>query len=154
MIHTIAANDDGSHREAMVQSLTSTGHNTLAVRPDEAAPSAVATASSETVASVANGAHRKRSPKPSAVPETAPTPVLAKRTRAEPSKSDVVLKKLRLAKGATTAMLIEATGWQAHSVRGFISGTVKKKLGLNVLSEVGKDGLRRYRVVEQHDKLV
>ena len=68
-----------------------------------------------------------------------------------PSKTDLVLKKLRTAKGATIAQLTEATGWQAHSVRGFLSGTVKKKLGLNLVSEVGKDGVRRYRVIADAD---
>ncbi|MEJ6783698.1 DUF3489 domain-containing protein [Aminobacter sp. Piv2-1] len=69
-----------------------------------------------------------------------------KKTRPTETKADVVLKKLRLAKGATLHQLIEATGWQAHSVRGFLSGTVKKKLGLNLTSETSKDGLRRYRI--------
>ncbi|MFI0844664.1 DUF3489 domain-containing protein [Mesorhizobium sp. IMUNJ 23232] len=62
------------------------------------------------------------------------------------SKTEIVLKKLRSAKGATVTALMEATGWQAHSVRGFLSGTVRKKLGLGLASEVGKDGARRYRI--------
>ena len=57
-----------------------------------------------------------------------------------------MLKKLRSAKGVTIDALMEATGWQAHSVRGFLSGTVKKKLGLALVSETGKDGTRRYRI--------
>ncbi|MER8828577.1 DUF3489 domain-containing protein [Mesorhizobium sp. M0938] len=62
------------------------------------------------------------------------------------TKTDIVLKKLRLAKGATLQALIEATGWQPHPVRGFLSGTVKKKLGLPLVSEIGKDGVRHYRL--------
>jgi hypothetical protein len=62
------------------------------------------------------------------------------------TKSEMVLKKLRTAKGATIGMMMDATGWQAHSVRGFLSGTVKKKLGLTVTSEIGKDGERHYRI--------
>lgn len=63
-----------------------------------------------------------------------------------PTKAGQVLKKLRSVKGATIEMLVEATGWQAHSVRGFLSGTVRKKLGLTLLSEIGKDRVRRYRI--------
>ncbi|MFI0849640.1 DUF3489 domain-containing protein [Mesorhizobium sp. IMUNJ 23232] len=62
------------------------------------------------------------------------------------SKTEMLLKKLRSAKGVTIDTLMETTGWQAHSVRGFLSGTVRKKLGLTVVSEVGKDGARRYRI--------
>jgi hypothetical protein len=72
----------------------------------------------------------------------------AKISRHTESKADLVLKKLRSSKGATVASLMEATGWQAHSVRGFLSGTVKKKLGLTLASEIGKDGMRRYRVTD------
>lgn len=73
---------------------------------------------------------------------------LAATKRAVDTKADIVLKKLRLTKGASITKLMEATGWQAHSVRGFLSGTVKKKLGLTLISDVGKDGIRRYRIDE------
>lgn len=63
-------------------------------------------------------------------------------------KTELVLKKLRPAKGASIAMLMEATGWQAHSVRGFLSAVIRKKLGLSLVSETGKDGVRRYRIVD------
>ncbi|QDZ03267.1 DUF3489 domain-containing protein [Nitratireductor mangrovi] len=67
--------------------------------------------------------------------------------RQKVTKSDAVLKLLRSSKGATIAAMMEATGWQAHSVRGFLSGTVKKTMGLTVESETGKEGARRYRIV-------
>lgn len=62
------------------------------------------------------------------------------------SKMQICLDLLSRRNGATLADLMAASGWQAHSVRGFLSGTVKKKMGLAVSSEAGKDGVRRYRV--------
>lgn len=62
------------------------------------------------------------------------------------TKAELILKKLRKAKGVSIDMLIAETGWQAHSVRGFLSAVVKKKLALDLVSESGKDGVRRYRV--------
>ena len=67
-------------------------------------------------------------------------------SRQTASKSDRILKLLRQKNGATIEALSEATGWQAHSVRGFLSGTVRKKLSLSLVSETGKDGKRRYRI--------
>lgn len=66
--------------------------------------------------------------------------------KAKISKRDVMLKLLRSNKGATVPQMQKATGWQPHSVRGFLSGTVKKGLGLTVKSEVGSDDERRYSV--------
>ena len=64
------------------------------------------------------------------------------------SKSEIVVSKLRTAKGAAIETLMTATGWQAHSVRGFLSRTVRKKLGLPLESEIGKDGQRRYQLAK------
>ena len=73
-------------------------------------------------------------------------PPQAKKPAAVETKASIVLKKLSSSKGATIQAMMEATGWQAHSVRGFLSAVVKKKLGLNLVSETGKDGVRRYRI--------
>ena len=48
--------------------------------------------------------------------------------------------------GVTLQELMTATAWQAHSVRGFLSGTVGKKMGLTVASGKGEDGERSYAV--------
>jgi hypothetical protein len=48
--------------------------------------------------------------------------------------------------GATAKDLLKATGWQPHSLRGFISGTLGKKMGVAVESAKGEDGERRYSV--------
>ena len=61
------------------------------------------------------------------------------------TKHDQVLAMLRLNSGATIAAMVQATRWQPHSVRGFLAGVVKKKLGLNLASEKTKSG-RVYRV--------
>jgi hypothetical protein len=53
---------------------------------------------------------------------------------------------LRRRSGVTIEEIIAETGWQPHSVRGFFSGLVKKKLRLLLTSEVGKDGVRRYHI--------
>jgi len=49
--------------------------------------------------------------------------------------------------GATIKDLQSATGWQPHSVRGFLAGAVKKKLGLTLVSSKADGEVRRYRVV-------
>jgi hypothetical protein len=42
--------------------------------------------------------------------------------------------------------MMQATEWQQHSVRGFLAGTVKKKLGFSLSSLKPDDGVRRYRI--------
>jgi hypothetical protein len=64
------------------------------------------------------------------------------------SKQDRVVAMLRRAEGATVVAVMKATGWQKHSVHGFFAGVVRKKLGLNLVSEVKGDE-RVYRVVER-----
>ena len=62
------------------------------------------------------------------------------------SKQNQVLALLRRQDGASIAEMCAATGWQAHSARGFLSGALKKRLKINVVSEKNEAGERRYFV--------
>ena len=66
------------------------------------------------------------------------------------TKNAQILAMLRDRAGTTIAAIMAATGWQQHSVRGFLAGVVRKKLGLNLVSEPGEHG-RTYRVVGNAD---
>jgi len=61
------------------------------------------------------------------------------------SKQDKILALLQRPKGATLDILVKETQWQKHSVRGFLAGTVRKKLKLPLISEK-IDGIRTYRI--------
>ncbi|KAB0679512.1 DUF3489 domain-containing protein [Aureimonas leprariae] len=63
-----------------------------------------------------------------------------------PSKSATVLKLLRRKRSASLPELQAATGRQAPSLRGFLSGTMRKRLQFALAAELGSDGVRRYRI--------
>jgi hypothetical protein len=64
------------------------------------------------------------------------------------TKHNQIVALLRRSAGATIAALMVATGWQQHSVRGFLAGVVRKKLGLNLVSEQTEKG-RVYRITDR-----
>ena len=69
----------------------------------------------------------------------------AKGTRAG-SRTETVLALMKQPGGTTLKAIMVATQWQAHSVRGFISGTLGKKMGLTVVSAKGENGERNYSI--------
>ncbi len=72
--------------------------------------------------------------------KTAPKPAASQQR----SKCDQVLALLRRKQGASLEEMQKATGWQPHSVRGFLSATVRKRLGLKLQSSKTKSAERRY----------
>jgi hypothetical protein len=81
--------------------------------------------------------------KPKSGVRSAPTSL---KTTAKPdTKHTRIVAMLRSPGGATIAAIMTATEWQQHSVRGFLAGVVRKKLGLNLISEVTDKG-RVYRI--------
>ena len=64
----------------------------------------------------------------------------------ESSKTEAILALMKQPSGTTLKAMMEATNWQAHSVRGFISGTLGKKMGLAVVSVKDENGARRYSI--------
>ena len=76
-----------------------------------------------------------------------PVPVIAAAKARAGIKHTQVVAMLQDRAGTTIAAIMAATGWQQHSVRGFLAGVVRKKLGLNLVSEPGESG-RVYRIID------
>jgi hypothetical protein len=91
-------------------------------------------ANRSTVRMAGNPASRKRS-----------APAASKPALRPDTKQARAIAMLRKPAGATIAAIMAATDWQQHSVRGFLAGTVRKKLGLNLISEQTDKG-RVYRI--------
>ena len=80
-------------------------------------------------------------------------PAKSRSTRAQTSlrksatKAETIVTLLQRSQGTSIAEIMKVTGWQAHSVRGFLAATVKRQMGLALASERpdGKD--RRYRII-------
>ena len=96
----------------------------------------------------------KLKPKAATRPTSRSTSKSRSRTRLAPSSETAIrpdtkhariLAMLRAPAGTTVAAIMTATDWQQHSVRGFLAGVVRKKLGLNLVSEQTDRG-RVYRI--------
>lgn len=70
----------------------------------------------------------------------------AKPAAREGSRKAELMALLQRTGGATLAELMTTSGWQAHSVRGFLSGTIGKKMGLKIDSAKREDGTRVYSI--------
>jgi hypothetical protein len=134
--------------------ITKAGFRAIEVEDVADAPDDKVTASRDEIAAAKTPGETKSTERPgrakrSNAKKAAAPP--AKATKASPgrrkpdSKQDQIVALLQRPGGATLDVLVKATGWQKHSVRGFLAGTVRKKLKLPLLSEK-IDGIRTYRV--------
>jgi len=79
-------------------------------------------------------------------PKSEPKPVPTERKMREGTKQALVIEMLRRPEGATIAEIVVATQWVSHSVRGFLAGAIKKKLGLSISSEKEEARGRVYKI--------
>ncbi len=90
-------------------------------------------------------ATKSRTAKPATTATKAHSPRASTPAGKGQSKLDAMIAALRAPKGATLAQLMSLTGWQIHSVRGAMSGALKKQRGLSIVST--KPGAERiYRI--------
>lgn len=119
--------------------ITAAGLQAIGVTPEDQAEASgtVSEATQQKSSRKAARPKAKADPEPTAPPSVRPGTKLA-----------LLIDLLRAGDGATIDEIVAATGWQAHSVRGAISGTLKKKLGLAVASEKQNGRGRVYRITE------
>ncbi len=84
----------------------------------------------------------------------AQTPIINQSSQppASTSKQDSLIELLKRQNGATIEEMMLVTGWQQHSVRGVLSGVIKKRLGLNICSAKEERG-RVYRIIDKVSRL-
>ena len=134
--------------------ITKAGLKAIEVEDVADAPDNRATGSRDEVATANTPAETKSSERPgrakrsSSKKAAAPSAKATKASSGRPSpdtKQDRVVALLQQPGGAALDVLVDATGWQKHSVRGFLAGTVRKKLKLPLISEK-INGIRTYRI--------
>lgn len=145
LLEAAAANEDGfidipKDGKAIARALIKTGL-LIATPQDGAEGRCLITTEGRAAVAPADKAARPKKTRtaPPIASEPAPAPAPAKL-----NKTELMVQLLTRAEGASIVAMSEATGWLPHSVRGFMAGTLKKKLGMSVTSEKA-DGLRIYR---------
>ncbi len=88
----------------------------------------------------------RRSPKSASTAATKAKAATPSRRQPLRTKKQIALSLLERPKGASIPEMQGAMGWQAHSVRGFLAGTVRKMPGVTLISEKTENGPRRYRI--------
>ena len=140
--------------QGVTLAITEAGLAAIGIGPEsdkksKAEPKPAATKTPAKAPKAATGA-KKAQPAKTAAPtkkavRTAPTGATAPTPR-EGTKQATMIAMLQRKNGATIAEIIEATGWQQHTVRGAFAGALKKKLGLNIVSDKVDGKGRVYRI--------
>jgi len=160
LVQELRAKDDmpvwrrGDDNRPYSLQITKAGLRAIEVEDVAEAPNNKAATDSNAVAAAAVSRQAKSSERPGRAKRSGKkrtAAVSAKAAKAPPdriksgSKQDKIVALLQRPKGATLDALVKETQWQKHSVRGFLAGTVRKKLKLPLLSEK-IDGVRTYRI--------
>ena len=91
-----------------------------------------------------------KQPKPGAKTAAKPPSAVTVLPAASHTKQSRLVASLRSTAGVTIEDMMALTGWQAHSIRGAISGALRKKFGLNVVCQTPNDGGQRlYRIAAE-----
>jgi hypothetical protein len=127
---------------------TGDGHGVTLIITD-AGLEAIAVESDTAPQAATRGEETDEAPTAPAEASSQPAPTAAPRERKirEGTKQALVIEMLRRPEGATIAEIVEATAWVGHSVRGFLAGALKKKLGLTIDSEKDATRGRVYKIV-------
>ena len=120
--------------------------NTIETQSNEQTPLVVPEKAAPAKKAASSGKKAGKANKPKKVAKPAPKAKGKPTGAREGSKTAKVMDLLKRPGGATLKEIMKATNWQAHSVRGFISGALGKKLGLTVISEKAENGERTYRL--------
>jgi Protein of unknown function (DUF3489) len=127
--------------------MTSTIEDTETAQAQAASEQPKGTKKAGVAKRAANVAPKKGKPGKKATPAKKAPKSAKKPTGArDGSKTATILEMLKRPGGATAKELLKMTGWQPHSLRGFISGTLGTKMGLTVVSAKSEDGERSYSI--------
>jgi hypothetical protein len=129
---------------------THTGTNPVPAEPQAAEPKAankVPEPKKSKKGTASKAAKKAARTKAKAAPEQVKKTAMPAATRAG-SKAELVLGLLRAKNGTTLAEIMTATGWQRHSVRGFLSGTIVKKMGRTIDTGKNDAGERTYKLAK------
>ena len=100
----------------------------------------------QNIAAAQTTTHKLVKPKRGTQPQ--PHPSSVKQPERTETKQGRIVAMLRAPSGVTIDAMMHATGWQQHSVRGFLAGVVRKKFGFNLVSAATEGG-RLYRITDR-----